>query len=127
MPMKILRVVAILQGVSLMLGEAYRSWGADRPVMFWMDDQIMGVLLISSAILMARDTFHRRAYFAAAWGFSAGMNYGSFFAKIYEPGEANAGNFDLGLLTFLIGLAFVVACVGMAASIMLPREESIGQ
>lgn len=122
MAMTIFRIVAVLQGLGLAIGELYRSWGVDRPLMFWVDDQILGALLISAAILMARDTFHRRAYFTAAWGFSAGMLYSSFFAKVYEPQEANAGNFDLDVLTFLIGWTFFVACVGMAASILLPRQ-----
>ena len=121
--MWVLRIVAILTGAGLMLGEAYRTWGTDRPVMFWMDDQIMGALLISSAILMAQDTFKRRAYFAAAWGFAAGMNYSSFFAKVYEPQQANAGNFDLGILTFLIGWVFFTSCIAMVATILLPRQE----
>ncbi len=124
MAMTILRIVAILQGLGLMLGELYRSWGVDRPLMFWVDDQILGVLLVTSAILMAKDTFQRRAYFTAAWGFSAGMLYGSFFAKVYEPQDANAGNFDLGVLTFLIGWVFFVSCIGMAAAVLLPRQET---
>ena len=47
--MKLLRIAAILLGLSLIIGEAYRSWGVGRPIAFWMDDMIMGGLLIVAA------------------------------------------------------------------------------
>ncbi len=121
--MKLLRILAIILGLSLMIGEAYRSWSAGRPVMLWMDDMIMGVMLISSAIMMKRDRFNRRAYFAAAWGVNAGLLYGSFFGKIFAPERINSGNFDMGVLTALVGIAFVVSVFGMIASIILPRQN----
>ena len=123
--MKALRIVAVLLALSLMLGEAYRSWGADRPVMFWMDDQIMGAMLIAGALLMRRATPLRHAFFAAGWGVNAGMLYGSFFGKVFAPETSNPGNFDMGLLTVLIGLAFATAVCGMIATILLtPPGES---
>ncbi|MEM8617351.1 MAG: hypothetical protein AAGF20_10490 [Pseudomonadota bacterium] len=122
--MPVLRFLAIILGLSLIIGEAYRSWGAGRPVMFWMDDMIMGAMLITAAIMISKDTFHRRAFFAAAWGTNAGMLYGSFFGKVFAPADANAGNFDLGLLTILIGIAFATAVAGMIASIVLQRGRT---
>jgi hypothetical protein len=47
------------------------------------------------------------------------MLYSSFFGKVFEPASANAGNFDLGLLTALIGLAFATAVVGFVWSVMV--------
>jgi hypothetical protein len=49
--MRLLRVVAVILALPLMGGEAYRSWGAGRHVAFWMDDMLMGSLLIGSAVL----------------------------------------------------------------------------
>ena len=121
--MKLLRIFAILLGLSLMIGEAYRSWGAGRPIMLWMDDMIMGTMLISAAIMVKRDSFKNRAYFAAAWGVNAGMLYASFFSKIFEPDNTNSGNFDMGLLTALVGIAFVISVIGMVASIILPKQN----
>lgn len=119
--MKYLRYAAILLALSLMIGEAWRSWGAGRPVAFWMDDMIMGAMLIAAAVMVRRDSFHRRAFFTAAWGVNAGMLYGSFFGKIFAPGNTNAGNWDLGVLTLLVGLAFISAIVGMVLSITITR------
>lgn len=117
-----LRLVAILLALSLILGELWRSWGVGRPVAFVIDDMIMGALLIFSAIAITQDTTRRRAFFAAAWGLNAGMLYGSFFGKVFAPEAAEAGNWNLGILTALVGLAFIVACAGTVASIWLPRE-----
>ena len=121
--MKLLRVIAILGALGLMLGEAYRSWGVGRPVAFWMDDMLAGGVLIASAILVARPTVARRAFFTGAWGIGVGMLYGSFFGKLFAPQEANPGNLDLGLLTALVGFAFIVSVVGMIASILLPTNQ----
>lgn len=121
--MKLLRVIAILGALALMLGEAYRSWGMGRPVAFWMDDMLVGGLLIASAILVARPTVARRAFFTGAWGIGVGMLYGSFFGKLFAPQDADPGNFDLGPLTALIGFSFAVSVAGMIASILLPANQ----
>jgi hypothetical protein len=113
-----LRGLAIVHALSLMIGEAYRSWGVDRPVAFWMDDMLAGALLIAGAIAVGKPTPARRALFTGGWGVCAGMLYGSFFGKVFDPGAANAGNFDLGLLTALIGLAFATAVIGFVASLL---------
>ena len=104
--------------LSLMIGEVIRSWGVGRPIMFVLDDFFMGGLLLAGAILMARPTRTRWAVFVAGWAACAGMLYGSFFGKVFDPASSNSGNFDLGVLTALIGLAFVVSLVGLAASII---------
>jgi hypothetical protein len=49
---------------------------------------------------------------------NAGMLYGSFFGKVFEPARSNAGNFDLGVLTALIGLAFATAIVGFIWTVL---------
>ena len=116
-----LRLWAVLLALSLMIGELWRSWGAGRELAFVLDDQIMGAMLIASAWIMRRDTHRNRPFFAAAWGVNAGMLYGSFFGKVFSPEDTNAGNWDLGVLTILVGLAFATSLIGMILSITLPR------
>lgn len=118
-----LRVVAVLLALSLMIGELLRSWGAGRPVMLVLDDQLMGGFLIAAAWAVGRETIRTRAAFAAAWGVVAGMLYGSFFGKLFEPAKAQAGNWNLGVLTALLGVAFAVSLVGLWASITVPRAQ----
>jgi hypothetical protein len=116
-----LRLLALLLALSLMIGELWRSWGAGRHWLFVFDDQIMGAMLILAAIALRRDTFNRRAFFAAAWGVNAGMLYGSFFGKLVAPQTVNAGNWNMDVLTVLVGVAFVVSLLGLMLSILLPR------
>ena len=120
--MRLLRIAAVILAIGLMGGEAWRSWGAGRPFLFVADDFIMGALLIAGALAVVKDTFARRAFFAAAWGYAAGQLYTSFFSKVVQPEETNAGNWSLDVLTWLVGLAFVVSVAGMIASFLLPQK-----
>ncbi len=120
--MKTLRVLAIVAAIAVMLGEGYRSWGMGRPLHAWLDDMLAGTMMIAAAILVGRPTRARRSFFSAAWGVAVGMLYGSFFSKLADPGDADPGNFPVGLLTTLLGIAFVGAIVGLVASILLPDQ-----
>lgn len=120
--MKTFRIVSIILALMLMVGEAFRSWGVGRPVAFWLDDMLAGSLMIFAALRLARQTVRTRALFSGAWGVAVGMLYGSFFGKVFDPAAANPGNFSLGLLTALIGVAFFVSLIGFVISIVLPQE-----
>ncbi len=121
-----LRIMAILLALTLMIGEAIRSWGIGRPFYSWFDDQIMGAALIVGAILMAKPTPKRQSFFVAAWAFNVGMLYPSFFGKIIEPENSNPGNFDLGFLTLAVGVLFGVAIVGTVMSIANTGNDGVG-
>jgi len=118
--MLILRIIAVIQALSLIIGETYRSWGAGRHWLFVVDDYWISALLLAGAFLVKPESVKTRALFAAGWGANAGMLYGSFFGKLVEPASSNPGNFGIGVLTALIGLAFVTSVLGMIASILLP-------
>jgi hypothetical protein len=124
--MKTLRIIAVIGALALMIGEAYRSWGIGRPVAFWMDDMLAGALMIAAAIAVGRPTIGSRAFFSGAWGISVGMLYGSFFGKVFDPSSSNPGNFDLGVLTILIGIAFAISIAGFLASIRLAGTTDDG-
>lgn len=121
--MLILRIIAVIQALSLIIGETYRSWGAGRHWLFVVDDYWISALLLLGAWAMKTDSIRNRALFAAGWGAHAGMLYGSFFGKLIEPSSSNPGNFGIGLLTALIGLAFTTSVLGMIASILLPAKR----
>jgi hypothetical protein len=118
-----LRIVAVLHALSLMIGESWRSWGVGRPVMFVLDDMLMGGFLLAAAWAVGRETMRTRAAFAGAWGVVTGMLYGSFFGKVFEPARAQAGNWDLGVLTALLGVAFAVSLAGLWFSMTLSLRE----
>jgi hypothetical protein len=118
--MKTLRTLAVIAALALMIGELWRSWGVGRPVLFVLDDQLAGGFMLAAAWAMRDDTRRNRAAFSAAWGVAVGMLYGSFFGKLIEPQSAVPGNWNLGVLTALLGVAFAGALAGLWFSITLP-------
>ena len=123
--MKTLRILAIIVAMIVIAGELFRSFGADRPIAFVLDDVLIGCYLIISAIAFTKDTQRRRAFFASGWGMGVSLAYISFFSKVYSPEKTNAGNFDISTLTILVGIAFAVAIAGLVAAIFLPyRSQS---
>ncbi|HEY8121584.1 MAG TPA: hypothetical protein VII78_09720 [Myxococcota bacterium] len=119
-----LRVLGVLHGSLLVLGETLRSWGQGRPLAFVLDDFLIGGFVIGAALAFRADDLRRRAALAAAWGANAGGLYSSFFGKLFaEPGAEFHTNIPAGLLTALIGLAFATSLFGMIATIaMSPRR-----
>jgi hypothetical protein len=121
--MLVLRILGLVGALSLMIGEIWRSWGAGRHILFILDDQFAGLLMLAGVWAMRRDTIRNRALFSAGWGVAVGMLYGSFFGKLIDPATVQAGNWDAGVLTALLGLAFVIAVAGLIASIALPVDS----
>jgi hypothetical protein len=121
--MAALRTVAVILAVSLMIGELWRSWGAGRPRMLVLDDQLMGGFLIVAAWAVQHETWRTRAAFSGAWGVVTGMLYLSFFGKVFEPAKVNAGNWDMGVLTWLLGVAFISSILGLWFSMTLPMRH----
>ena len=117
--MKFWRIIAVLLGTSLIVGELWRSWGVGRPILFVIDDIIMGGALIVSAVMLSSDTLSSRAFYASSWGLCAGMLYGSFFSKVVNPEKTVGGNWDASILTVLIGVAFAVSIAGLISSILV--------
>ena len=113
-----LRWWAVLLGSSLMLGEAIRSWGQDRHLIWVLDDFVIGIPLVVTGLLLAAPTPARRYAFSAAWAGTAGMLYSSFFGKLLEPARPVDSNIETGFLTLLIGLAFASSLIGLAGSVI---------
>ena len=119
--MRWLRIVAILLGLALMLGEIWRSYGHDRSLVFVLGHQIAGLMLIVSAYFMSRDTTRRRASFAGAWAVTAGMSYQGFFGKIVSPETIDPGSFTAGQIVLLSGIVLLVSIIGAVVAIAHPR------
>ena len=116
-----IRVCGVLLALALMGGEVWRSWGADRPFVFVVDDFVFGVPLLIAALLAKRPTARARPLLSAAWAGNVGMLYGSFFTKVVDPVATNAGNWDADVLTWLIGLAFMISVLGVIGTLVHPR------
>lgn len=121
--MKTFRRISMCLAILLMAGEVWRSWGDGRHIMFILDDFFAGFFMLFAALRFTKDTPARRATFAAAWGVAVGMLYGSFFGKLLADGPINSGNWDAGILTFAIGVAFVLSLIGLVLSIKMPFKD----
>jgi hypothetical protein len=118
------RALAFLLGMGLMLGETLRSWGAGRHWIWVVDDFVIRIPLVVTAVLVARPTIARRCAFSAAWAATAGMLYSSFFMKLLDPDATTAGNWSLGWLTIGAGFAFVQSLVCLVASIVVRTGDA---
>ena len=122
--MKALRWLGAIGAFALMIGELWRSWGAGRHILFILDDQFAGLLMLAGVWAMRRDSIRARALFASGWGVAAGMLYGSFFGKVIDPAGAQPGNWDVGVLTALLGVAFAISIGGLVACIAIPPDKA---
>jgi hypothetical protein len=77
--LQISRRLAYFFGIATPLAETIRRWGTwwDNPPAF-VDDLILGALLVAGAWVTRRSTSARAVSFlAGAWGFACGMAYSS--------------------------------------------------
>ena len=110
-----LRLLAVAVGVGLAIGETIRSWGVQRPIFAVVDDYVIAVFLVAAAAWGDRPGAY--AFLAAAFGFSSGVLYGSFFLHLSRLSQRDPGNIPQKLLTFLIGLAFFGSVLGGALAV----------
>jgi len=77
------RRLAIAFGILVPLGETIRRWNTwrDYPPNFF-DDYIIGAFLLYGAWRVGRDVRGGQRYLAAAWAFTCGMGYSSFFGQL---------------------------------------------
>lgn len=118
------RIWAAVLGSSLMVGEVVRSWGQGRNLLFVVDDFLIGIPLVATAVLMGRPSVPRCCAFSAAFAATAGALYGSFFGKLVDLSRPAQSNIEIGLLTGLIGAAFVSSLVGVVGTVLLAGRVS---
>jgi len=116
-------ILAILVGLGLIIGETIRRYGAWGFWARWMDDYIMGGLLIVPAVLILKKVGFGKRLLIAGWGAAFGMTFLSFFGKISPTARKFETNIDADLLVFLIGLAFATSLIGLIWLLLLERKE----
>ncbi|XBQ16662.1 MAG: hypothetical protein ABL308_02035 [Oceanicaulis sp.] len=120
--MVFLRIIGIGLGASLIVGEALRSWGQDRPLVFVVDDFLFGGALVIAAWFARTGAPVRLRALAAAFAGCAGLLYSSFFTKLVGP-PGHSSNIDETVLTALVGAAFVTSVIGLVASLLIPANS----
>jgi hypothetical protein len=113
------RTAAVLFGLSLPLAETARRWGK---VDYWpalLDDWCIGLFLLVGVWATETDAPSRggRTLLAAAWGFTCGLGYASFFGHLRTVDQPDVGPLPHALLTTVIGFGWLVAILAMFATV----------
>ncbi|MFZ1219069.1 MAG: hypothetical protein WAO00_07235 [Chthoniobacterales bacterium] len=121
--MKFSRVLAMIFGVGAPVAETVRRWGTWReypPGLF--DDYIMGAFLLAGAWLVG--LAGQRAL-AAAWGFTCGLGYVSFFEQLrrYRLGEIDPAPIPSSAVLIIKGIGVLLAVVALIATLSAKRAD----
>jgi hypothetical protein len=120
-------MLAVLFGVLAPLGETVRRWHSWReyPPAFF-DDYIMGALLLAGAWLAGRNFPAGQRLLAAAWGFTCGLGYYSFFEqlRLHRLGAVDPGPLPSGVMVAIKGVGVLLAIVALVATLSARRAES---
>ena len=120
------RRLAFVFGILTPLGETVRRWHQLDQLRYlpaWLDDYILGALLLYGAWRTGRDVRAGQRFLAAAWGFTCGLGYASFFIQLEHLHDDPAP--ISGVWVALIkGVGLALALVALAGSLRrLPDER----
>src|SRR5215216_617671 len=114
------RRLAIIFGVLAPLAETIRRWNQlDQFSVwpFWLDDYIMGGFLIYGAWRTKKDAGKGIHYLTAAWGFTCGMGYSSFFNQLTILDQPDPAPISSGWVAVIKGVGFALATLALIASL----------
>ena len=118
--MKFSRALAIIFGILAPLLETVRRWRTWReypPALF--DDYIMGAFLLAGAWLVGRRFGSGQRLLAAAWGFTCGQGYYSFFQQLrhFRLGEIDPAPIPSGAMLAIKGVGVLLAIAALVATL----------
>ena len=121
------RHLAIVLGILTPLAETVRRWSTwrnDPPALF--DDYILGTFLLYGAWRVGKDAKSGQRFLAAAWAFTCGMAYLSFFGQLQRLrlGEVDPAPIASEWVAVIKGIGLVLAVLALTASLRrLPEGE----
>lgn len=112
--------LALAFGLFLAIAEIVRNWGNWQPWPFWIVDFIAAGALIWGGVRAL--SLGSSRLLSAAWGFTVGIFWMSFFSHVEELGAEvqntyASGSVSEGSLTLIIGVMLVVAVAGLIMSL----------
>lgn len=122
------RWLAIVGGILAPLGETARRWSTwqDSPANLF-DDYILGAFLLYGAWRTGKDLRNGQRVLAAAWAFSCGLGYYSFFGQLESMrlGEPDPAAIGSGWILLIKGIAVALAIVALIISLKrLPDNQA---
>lgn len=116
--------LAIVLGILVPVAETIRRWHqlSDLSIWpFWLDDFLLGGFLLYGAWRTNKDVKNGRRFLAAAWGFTCGMAYLSFFNQITSLDQADPAPIPSSWVAVIKGIGFFLAILALIGSL---REKS---
>jgi hypothetical protein len=125
--MRFSRILALVFGILVPLGETVRRWHTWQeypPVL--IDDYVMGAFLIWGAWSAGRNVRRGRPILAAAWGFTCGLGYYSFFEQVrrYGLGEVDPAPISAIWVVVIKGVGLTL---GIAALTLTLRGQDAAE
>jgi len=120
------RRLAVIFGILAPLAETVRRWrqlGQLSVWPFWLDDYFMGALLLYGAWRVSKDIRSGRRFLAAAWGFTCGMGYSSFFAQLASLNEPDPAPISSAWVAVIKGVGLALAILALVGSLKRLKEE----
>ena len=121
------RRLAFVFGILTPLAETIRRWHQLDQLRYlpaWLDDYILGALLLYGAWRTGRDVRAGQPFLAAAWGFTCGLGYASFFIQLEHLHDDPAP--ISGVWVALIkGVGLALALVALAGSLRRVPDERV--
>ena len=119
------RRLAIVFGILLPIVETVRRWpqlGDIRIWPAWLDDLIIAAFLLYAVRRVSKDGEAGRPYLAAAWGFTCGMAYGSFFGQLIRLDEPDPAPIPSTWVVAIKGVGFLLAIAALVGSLRSTKK-----
>lgn len=116
MPLRISRIAALVAGIALPCIETWRRWGDLSDWAWWLDDCIAAALLLYAWYAGREQAGRSRPYLMAAWGYTLGIAYMSFFGHLNSPAVTDPSGVSVTwVLAFKgFGLGLAAGCLALA-------------
>jgi hypothetical protein len=121
---KLSRHLALTLGVAIPALETIRRWhqlGDARYWPTWLEDLILGAVLIAAWKLTANGRYGNAKYLAAAWGITVGMAYASFGSQLMHLDMPDPAPISSAWVAAIKGIGFVLAIAGLIGALLSPH------
>jgi hypothetical protein len=115
-------VAAYCLGVALPVLEVCRRRANFSDVPGYLDDFIVGALLLFAARSAVRERPHSRALLAAAWGILCGGLWSSFFGQLYSSAHNDISGLPNSVV---ICVKLFVYCIAIVALVLSIRRRDV--